>query len=186
MEMKRILCLIWVASGIALTSAVECRAQLPDGPGKTTVQKACGACHAAEMVPRQSHERRAVECRGRQHGRQRSRNQRCRLCSDSGLPGHESKQPAPNHGYRIATNVRRRISERVSFATAREVNEISGSDVAHVGALRPIPRLLSLGLRYYASQVQRLALAPQDGSGCSRGRIRIARVAAPGARLRPI
>ena len=50
MEMKRILCLIWVASGIALTSAVECRAQLPDGPGKTTVQKACGACHAAEMV----------------------------------------------------------------------------------------------------------------------------------------
>lgn len=50
MELKRNVGLTLVAAGIALTGAVECRAQLPDAPGKATVQKACGTCHAAEMV----------------------------------------------------------------------------------------------------------------------------------------
>jgi len=40
-----------LAAGImAMTGAIECRAQLPEGTGKITVQKACGTCHAAEMV----------------------------------------------------------------------------------------------------------------------------------------
>jgi cytochrome c oxidase cbb3-type subunit 3 len=39
-----------LAGSIALTTAVECHAQLPDGAGKAVVQKACGVCHAAEMV----------------------------------------------------------------------------------------------------------------------------------------
>lgn len=50
MELKRNVGLTLVAAGIALTGAVECRAQLPDAPGKATVQKTCGTCHAAEMV----------------------------------------------------------------------------------------------------------------------------------------
>ncbi len=50
MELKRFVCLMSVAAGIALTGAVDCRAQLPDGTGKATVQRACGTCHAAEMV----------------------------------------------------------------------------------------------------------------------------------------
>jgi cytochrome c oxidase cbb3-type subunit III len=50
MEMKRVVCRTLVAAGISLASAGECRAQLPDGAGKTTVQNVCGTCHAAEMV----------------------------------------------------------------------------------------------------------------------------------------
>ena len=50
MELKKAARLMLFAAGIALTSAVECRAQLPDGQGKATVQKACGTCHAADMV----------------------------------------------------------------------------------------------------------------------------------------
>ncbi len=48
--MRRIAYLTLVAVGIGMTGVVECRAQLPDASGKATVQKACGSCHAAEMV----------------------------------------------------------------------------------------------------------------------------------------
>ncbi len=48
--MRSIVHLTLVAGSIAITGAIECRAQLPEGAGKETVQKACGTCHAAEMV----------------------------------------------------------------------------------------------------------------------------------------
>ena len=48
--MKRIAYMTMVASAVALTGAMECRAQLPDATGKATVQKACGTCHPAELV----------------------------------------------------------------------------------------------------------------------------------------
>jgi cytochrome c oxidase cbb3-type subunit 3 len=50
MEMRRIVYLTLVAGGFAMTGTVECRAQLPEGAGKATVQKECGLCHAAELV----------------------------------------------------------------------------------------------------------------------------------------
>src|ERR1035437_7984626 len=50
MDMRRILYLTLVVGGIAMTGTVECRAQLPEGAGKATVQKECGVCHAAELV----------------------------------------------------------------------------------------------------------------------------------------
>jgi cytochrome c oxidase cbb3-type subunit 3 len=39
-----------LAAGIVVMTGIKCRAQLPEGTGKLTVQKACGTCHAAEMV----------------------------------------------------------------------------------------------------------------------------------------
>jgi len=44
--MRRMIRLMLVAGSIA----IDCRAQLPDGAGKAIVQKACGTCHAAEIV----------------------------------------------------------------------------------------------------------------------------------------
>ena len=41
-----ILCL----AGVASVSAIAGPIQLPDGPGKATVQKICSGCHAPEIV----------------------------------------------------------------------------------------------------------------------------------------
>ena len=46
MDMRRVIRLMLVAGSIA----INCRAQLPEGAGKSIVQKACGTCHAAEIV----------------------------------------------------------------------------------------------------------------------------------------
>jgi len=41
----------WSASALAVVLIpIECRAQLPDGPGRDVVERACGACHPATMV----------------------------------------------------------------------------------------------------------------------------------------
>lgn len=48
--MRRMVYWATVAATIAVTGSVECRAQLPDGAGKATVQKVCGTCHSADMV----------------------------------------------------------------------------------------------------------------------------------------
>src|SRR5215831_13531760 len=41
----------WSAAALAVVLIpIECRAQLPDGPGRDVVERACGACHPATMV----------------------------------------------------------------------------------------------------------------------------------------
>ena len=40
--------LLWLS--VSLMQAQDKRGQLPDGPGKETVQKICGGCHAPEIV----------------------------------------------------------------------------------------------------------------------------------------